>query len=44
MAGELKFKILINMPNDIHKEKIIDLLKLLEVDYVISSNKKEFSV
>lgn len=41
-SSDSKFRILINMPTDILKDKIIDLLKMCEVDY-ISGNKKDFS-
>jgi hypothetical protein len=40
-SPDSKFKVLLNMPGDIMKEKILDLLKMCEVEYV-AGNKKEF--
>lgn len=41
-SSDAKFKVLINMSSiDILKDKIIDLLKMCEVDFV-QGNKKEF--
>lgn len=40
-SAESKFKVLVNMPTDILRDKVIDLLKMCEVDYV-SGNKKDF--
>ena len=37
-----KFKVLVNMPTDLLKDKIQDILQMCEVDHVIG-NKKDFS-
>ena len=41
-SADSKFRVLINMPNDLIKEKLLDLLKMCEVDYQIC-NKKDFA-
>lgn len=41
-SPETKFKILVNMPTDILKEKVQDILQMCEVEYVLG-NKKDFS-
>lgn len=39
---DAKFKILVNMPQDMLRNKIEDVLKMVEVDYQLG-NKKEFT-
>lgn len=37
-----KFKVLVNMPSDILKEKIQDILQMCEVEFTLG-NKKDFT-
>ncbi len=41
-STDSKFKILVNMPTDILKDKVQDILSMCEVEYVMG-NKKDFS-
>ena len=41
-SPDSKFKILVNMPTDILKDKVQDILSMCEVEYVMG-NKKDFS-
>lgn len=41
-SSESKFKVLVNMPNDLLKDKVKDLLTMCEVDYMTASNRKDF--
>lgn len=42
-SAESKFKVLINMPQDLMKEKVQDLLQMCEVEHIMAS-KKDFDV
>ena len=42
-SNESKFKVLINMPQELMKDKVQDLLQMCEVDHVIA-NKKDFEI
>jgi len=42
-STESKFKVLINMPQDLMKEKVQDLLQMCEVDHILA-NKKDFDI
>lgn len=41
-SPDSKFKVLVNMPTELVKEKITDILGMCEVDYALG-NKKDFS-
>ena len=42
-AADSKFKVLINLPNDMIKEKIQDTMQMCEVDFSFAENKKDFN-
>ena len=42
-AADSKFKVLINLPNDMNKEKIQDVMQMCEVDFAFADNKKDFT-
>ena len=42
-SPDSKFKVLVNMPTDILKEKVQDILQMCEVDFIVG-NKKDFTV
>lgn len=41
-SADSKFKVIVNMPSDILKEKVQDILQMCEVDFTVG-NKKDFS-
>jgi len=38
-SSDSKFKVLINMPQELMKDKVMDLLQMCEVEYVMGSRK-----
>ena len=42
-AADSKFKVLINLPNDMIKEKIQDTMQMCEVEFAFADNKKDFN-
>lgn len=42
-AADSKFKVLINLPNDMNRDKVQDTMQMCEVDFVFAENKKDFS-
>jgi hypothetical protein len=42
-AADSKFKVLINLPNDMNREKIQDTMQMCEVDFTFAENKKDFT-
>lgn len=41
-SADSKFKVIVNMPTDLLKDKITDILQMCEVEFV-AGNKKDFS-
>jgi len=42
-AVDSKFKVLINLTNDMNREKIQDTMQMCEVDFTFAENKKDFT-